>query len=385
MPVMPVPPTVALVAGETSGDLLGGRLLSGLRPRLPDARLHGIGGECMAEHGFVSDYPMETLSVRGLFEVLRHYREIKSVQNRLCDQLLSQRPDVFIGIDAPDFNFTVERRLKEAGVPTMHFIGPSIWAWRGGRIKKIIDAVSHMLVIFPFETEIYQAAHIPVTYVGHPLAEVLPLKPDMLAARQELGLPLDGTIVTILPGSRLSEINYNTAAFIGAAKLLHQRDPSIRFVVPMVGSRQRGAYIKQIIDAKLMDVPVLLIDGRSHVAMTAANTVLVASGTATLEVALLKKPMVIAYKQMRATWEIMRRMAYQPWIGLPNILAREFLVPEFIQDAATPQALADALWTQLHDDALVAKLERRFLDMHHLLLRDSASLCADAIMQVMGR
>jgi len=374
---------IALVAGETSGDLLGGRLLSGLRPLLPDAHLHGIGGERMAEHGFVSDYPMETLSVRGLFEVLRHYREIKSVQDRLSAQLLQERPSVFVGIDAPDFNFTVEQRLKESGIPTVHFIGPSIWAWRAGRIKKITQSVSHMLVIFPFEAEIYQAAHIPVTYVGHPLAEVLPLKPDMLAARQELGLPLDGTIVTILPGSRLSEINYNTAAFIGAAKLLVERDPNIRFVVPMAGSRQRSAYIKQIIASKLMDIPVLLIDGRSHTAITAANTVLVASGTATLEVALLKKPMVIAYKQMRATWEIMRRMGYQPWIGFPNILAREFLVPEFLQDAATPLALADALWAQLHDDGMVANLERRFLDMHHLLLRDSAHLCADAIMRVM--
>ncbi len=380
-----MPANVAIVAGETSGDLLASRLLSGLRPQLPDALIHGIGGSHMAQHGFVSDFPMETLSVRGLFEVLRHYREVKSVQTRLCTQLLSERPDVYIGVDAPDFNFTVERRLKESGIPTAHFIGPSIWAWRAGRIKKISESVSHMLVIFPFEAEIYQKARIPVTYVGHPLAEVLPLKPDVLAARQELGLPLDATVVTILPGSRLSEINYNTTAFIGAAKLLASRDPNIRFVVPMAGSRQRSAYIQQIIQSKLTDVPVLLIDGRSHIAITAANAVLVASGTATLEVALLKKPMVIAYKQMRATWEVMRRMGYQPWIGLPNILAREFLVPEFLQDAATPQALADALWEQLHDDQLVGRLENRFLAMHHELLRDSAALSAAAIMQLMHK
>lgn len=376
---------IALVAGETSGDLLASRLLSGLRPALPDAHMHGIGGAHMANYGFVSDYPMETLSVRGLFEVLMHYQEIKAVQTSLTQRLLAEPPDVFIGVDAPDFNFTVEQRLKAAGIPTVHFIGPSIWAWRGGRIKKIIDAVSHMLVIFPFEAEIYQAAKVPVTYVGHPLAEVLPIEPDMMAARQELGLPLDATVITIMPGSRLSEINFNTAAFIGAAKLLAQRDPSIRFIVPMVGSKQRNAYIAQIIQAKLVDVPVLLIDGRSHVAITAANSVLVASGTATLEVALLKRPMVIAYKQMWASWQIMRRMGYQPWIGLPNILAREFLVPEFLQDAATPLALADALWQQLHDDKLVTRLKQRFLDMHYSLLRDSAKESAQAILKIIHK
>ncbi len=378
-------PHIAMVAGESSGDLLASRMLSGLRESVPDARLHGIGGKHMAEYGFVSDFPMETLSVRGLFEVLRHYRAIKSVQTQLTTQLLADPPDVFVGVDAPDFNFTVERRLKAAGIPTVHFIGPSIWAWRKERIKKIIESVSHMLVIFPFEAEIYQAAGVPVTYVGHPLAEVLPLQPDRLAARQELGLPLDAPVVTIMPGSRLSEIHYNTAAFVGAAKLLLQRDPTLRFIVPMAGNKQRDAYIQEVIKAKLTDVPVLLIDGRSHAAITAANTVLVASGTATLEVALLKRPMVIAYKQMWATWQLMRRMGYQPWIGLPNILAREFLVPEFLQDDATPEALAGALWKQLHDDKLVARLQQRFLEMHHSLLRDSARESAQAIMQLIHR
>ena len=376
---------IAMVAGESSGDLLASRLLSGLRPQLPDAQMHGIGGKHMAQYGFVSDYPMETLSVRGLFEVLRHYRSIKAVQTGLTEQLLTERPDVFIGVDAPDFNFTVEQKLKQAGIPTVHFIGPSIWAWRRGRINKIIQSVSHMLVIFPFEQEIYQAANIPVTYVGHPLAELLPLQPDMHKARQELGLPLDATVVTIMPGSRMSEIHYHTEAFIGAAKLLLQRDPHIHFVVPMVGNAQRSAYIQRVVQAGLSDVPVLLIDGRSHSAITAANSVLVASGTATLEVALLKKPMVIAYKQMWATWQIMRRMGYQPWVGLPNILAREFLVPELLQDEATPEALADAIWQQLHDDILVSRLQQRFLEMHHSLLRDSAKESAQAILQIINK
>lgn len=376
---------IALVAGETSGDLLASRLLSGLRPQLPDARLHGIGGKHMAEYGFVSDYPMETLSVRGLFEVLRHFPKIKSVQTNLINQLLNERPNVFIGVDAPDFNFTVEQQLKAADIPTVHFIGPSIWAWRGGRIKKIAKSVSHMLVVFPFETEIYQAANIPVTYVGHPLAEVLPLEPDRFAARIELGLPQDATVVTIMPGSRLSEIHSHTAAFIGAAKLLHQRNPSLHFIVPMVGEKQRSAYIKEVLKAELENVPVLLIDGNAHTAITAANSVLVASGTATLEVALLKRPMVIAYKQNWATYQIGRHLVYLPWIGLPNILAREFLVPEFIQDAATPRALADAIWAQLHDDKLVTRLEQRFLDMHYSLLRDSAHESAEAVLQIMSK
>lgn len=378
-------PDIALVAGESSGDLLASRLLSGLRPAVPQAHIHGIGGKHMADYGFVSDYPMETLSVRGLFEVLLHYRDIKTVQTSLTDQLLRQRPDVYIGVDAPDFNFTVEQKLKAAGIPTVHFIGPSIWAWRGGRINKIIKSVSHMLVIFPFEAEIYQAAQIPVTYVGHPLAEILPLEPDTLKARQELGLPLDSTVVTIMPGSRLSEIHHHTEAFIGAAKILAQRDPSIRFVVPMVGDRQRNAYIQRVVETGLSDVPVLLIDGRSHTAITAANSVLVASGTATLEVALLKKPMVIAYKQMWATFQIMRRMAYQPWVGLPNILAREFLVPELLQDEATPESLAAAIWQQLHDEKLVVRLKQRFLEMHHSLLRDSAKESAQAIMNIINK
>ncbi len=376
---------IALVAGEISGDLLGGRLLSALRPQLPKVHMHGIGGQRMAEYGFVSDFPMETLSVRGLFEVLKHYRAIKAVQTQLVDQLLNEQPAVYIGIDAPDFNLPVEHQLKQAGIPTVHFVSPSIWAWRSGRIKKIAQAVSHMLVILPFEAELYRAANIPVTYVGHPLAEMLPLEPDMTAARQELGLPLDVPVVTIMPGSRISEIEMNTAAFMGAVKLLHERDPSIWFVVPMVGDKQRNAYLSEVVKARLQDVPVLLTDGHSHRAITAANSVLVASGTATLEVALLKKPMVIAYKLMWATWQIARRMVHLKWVGLPNLLAQELLVPEFLQDAATPEALADAVWQQLHDDQLVARLKQRFLDMHHSLLRDTASESAQVVMQMLKK
>ena len=376
--------TIAMVAGEASGDLLASRLLSGLRPQLPDARMHGIGGPKMAEYGFVSDWPMEKLSVMGLFEVLAHYREISGIRKQLTQSLLDEKPDVFIGVDAPDFNLDLEIRLKQAGIPTMHYISPSIWAWRGGRIKKIAQAVSHMLVVFPFEEAIYREAGIPVTYVGHPLAQVIPLEPDMAAARDELGIAQDATVITILPGSRMSEIRHNTEAFISAAKILCERDPQLQILVPMVGEKQRAAYIKLIVAAQLDNVPVLLINGRSHLAIAAANVVLVASGTATLEVALFKKPMVIAYKMMEATWQIQKRMGYQPWIGLPNILAKEFVVPEFLQAAATPEALANALWRQLTDLPLQDQLKQRFTDMHHALLRDTASISAQAVLDVIA-
>jgi lipid-A-disaccharide synthase len=242
-----------------------------------------------------------------------------------------------------------------------------------------------MLVVFPFEETIYRKAGIPVTYVGYPLAEVIAMQPDVGAARLALGLPRDGTVVAILPGSRMSELKYNAVAFIKAARELAKRDPAIRFVVPMAGERQRSYFNELIATAGLTDIPLEVIEGRSHTAIAAADAVLVASGTATLEVALFKKPMVIAYKMMRASWEVMRHMGYQPWIGLPNILAQEFVVPELLQDAATPQALADALWRQLDDEAHRAKLYQRFTDMHQTLLRDTAQESARAVLELIGR
>ncbi|MFZ6686336.1 lipid-A-disaccharide synthase [Undibacterium sp. SXout11W] len=376
---------IAMVAGETSGDMLAARLLSGLRPRLPDAHMHGIGGPHMAEYGFASDWPMDKLSVRGLFEVLVHYREISGIRKQLTQQLLIEKPDVFIGVDAPDFNLDMEVKLKQAGIPTMHYISPSIWAWRGGRIKKIAAAVSHMLVIFPFEEQIYKDAGIPATYVGHPLAQVIPLEIDTKAAREELGLDSRFKVVAILPGSRISEIKYNTEAFIRTAKILLERDPHLQIVVPMAGNKQRSYYIKLVVAAKLEGVPVLLVDGRSHTVIAAADAVLVASGTASLEVALFKKPMVIAYKMMEASWQILKHMGYQPWIGLPNILARDFVVPEFLQSAATPLAMADALWEQLNNDRLQSSLKERFTEMHHTLLRDTANISAQAVMDVIAQ
>jgi lipid-A-disaccharide synthase len=374
-----------MVAGESSGDLLASRLLSGLRPRLPQVHLHGIGGPLMAEHGFVSDWPMDKLTVRGLFEVIPRYREIKGIQDALRDRLLAERPAAFIGVDYPGFNLGLELQLREAGIPTMHYIGPQIWAWRGGRIKKIARAVSHMLVIFPFEEEIYRKAGVPVTYVGHPLAEVIPMTPDPLAARSALGLQAQPRVVAILPGSRMSELKYNTISFLGAARILAQREPGLQFIAPMAGERQRALFEQLVLQTGSSDLGIKVVSGRSHTVMEAADAVLVASGTASLEVALYKKPMVIAYKMMWASYAIMRHMNYQPWVGLPNILAREFLVPELLQDAATPQALADALWQQLDDHAHQQRLRQRFTDIHQALLRDSAHASAEAVCNLIER
>nr|WP_217916230.1 lipid-A-disaccharide synthase [Duganella sp. BJB1802] len=374
--------SVALVAGEPSGDLLAARLLSGLRPHLPDARFHGIGGEHMIAQGFESHWPMDKLTVRGLLAVIPRYREIKGIQNQLRDQLLAERPAAFIGADYPGFNLGLEEQLKAAGIPTIHYIGPQIWAWRGGRIKKIIRAVSHMLVVFPFEEEIYRQAGVPVSYVGHPLAELIPMAPDVAGARRALDMPEDANVVAIMPGSRMSEIKYNTVAFIGAARLLKQRDRTLRFVAPMAGERQRKYFLELVAQAGLQDVEVQLLDGQSHTAIAAADAVLVASGTASLEVALFKKPMVIAYRMAELEWQILRHFNYQPWIGLPNILAREFLVPELLQNAANPAALAEAMWKQLSDAPHRLRLVERFTDMHHSLLRNSAVESAAAVLKV---
>ena len=380
--------SLALVAGEVSGDMLAARLMAGLQPRLPGVAFSGIGGPRMHEQGLVSDVAMETLTVRGLLPVLLRYRELKGIQNTLRDRLLAERPAAFIGADYPGFNLGLEEQLRSAGIPTVHFVGPQIWAWRGGRIKKIQRAVSHMLLIFPFEEALYRAAGVPATYIGHPLAEQIPLQPDVAGARRSLGIPQDAKVVTVMPGSRMSEIKYLTEPYLRTVQLLARRDGSngaVRFIAPMAGERQK-AYFMQLRDqAGLRDVPLTLVDGQSHDCIAAADAVLAASGTATLEVALYKKPMVIAYKVLPAEWMIIRHMGYLPWIGLPNILAREFVVPEFLQHAATPEALADALWVQLTDENNRVRLQQRFLDMHHSLLRDSAGLSADAVLQVIGK
>lgn len=374
---------VAMVAGEVSGDILGGHLLSALRPQLPDTLIHGIGGQNMAHYGFVSNWPMEKLSVNGFFEVFAHFREIKGIRDALRDSLIAEKPGVFVGIDAPEFNLGLEVQLKKAGIPTVHFVGPSVWAWRKGRIKTIAKAVSRILVLFPFEVDIYEKAGIPVTHVGHPMVKGIPMQPDVAGARADLGLDPDKPVVAIMPGSRMSELKYNGDAFIGAARLLAQRDPAIQLVVPMAGERQQQAFAQKLAGAKMENVPLRVIQGQSHRVIEAADAVLVASGTATLEVALYKKPMVIGYRLMGATWEIAKRVVTPP-VGLPNILAGEMIVPEFYQNDATPEALADAVWKQLHDASLRKELAERFTLMHESLLKDTAALSAQAVLDVMN-
>lgn len=379
---MTQPRRFALVAGETSGDLLAGLLLGGMRQRWPDLQAAGIGGPRMAEQGFQAWWPSEKLAVRGYIEVLRHYREIVGIRDRLRERLLgADRPEVFIGVDAPDFNLDLEAALRAQGVPTVHFVCPSIWAWRPERIEKIRRSTDHVLCIFPFEPELLARHGIAATYVGHPLANVIPVQPDRAAARTRLGLPPDATVVAILPGSRASEVQYLARRFFDAAALMHRQRPCLRFVVPAVPAlRERIAAHARA--AGLGDA-LQMVEGQSHTVLAACDVTLIASGTATLEAALFKRPMVIAYNMNALSWQIMRRKQLQPWVGLPNILSGEFVVPELLQSAATPQALARETLAWLDAPEKMSSLERRFAALHQTLRRDTAQLATDAIEKVL--
>ena len=371
---------LAMVAGEASGDLLAGLLLGGLKRRWPALHAGGIGGPRMAEQGFQAWWPHHKLAVRGYVEVLRHYREIKGIRDALGDRLLAERPAAFVGVDAPDFNLGLEKRLKAAGLKTIHFVCPSIWAWRGGRAAKMAASCDHVLCLFPFEPELLRAHGVAATFVGHPLADAIPLDPPRAASRAALGLADSAQVVALLPGSRRSEIQYIAPAFLAAAALLHRQRPALRFVLPVApGLRE---LLQPLIAAHAPDVPIQLLDGQSHAALAACDVTLIASGTATLEAALFKKPMVIGYNMHALSWQMMKRMRYQPWVGLPNILSREFVVPELIQGDCNPPALASATLRWLDDPAASAAVARRFEDLHHQLKRDTARCATDAIAQV---
>ncbi len=371
-----------MAAGEPSGDLLAASLLGGLRTHLPDnTQYYGIGGPRMAAEGFDAHWPMEKLAVRGYVEALKHIPEILRIRSGLRHQLLTEPPDLFIGVDAPDFNFSLEHKLRDAGIPTMHFVCPSIWAWRGGRIKKIAKAVDHMLCVFPFETALLEKAGVAATYVGHPLADEIPLVPDTAGARAALGLPPDGPLIAVLPGSRRSEIELIGPTFFAAMALMQQREPALRFVVPAATPALRA--LLQPMAAQYPQLAVTLVEGHAQRAMTAADAILVKSGTVTLEAALLKKPMVISYKVPWLTGQIMRRQGYLPYVGLPNILAGRFVVPELLQHFATPEALADATLTQLNDEANRRALTEIFTEMHLALRRNTAQCAAEAVVRVL--
>lgn len=367
---------MAMVAGEASGDLLAALLIGGLRRRWPDLALSGIGGPQMARAGFENWWPSDRLAVRGYVEVLRHYRGISAIREQLARRLIAQPPGLFIGVDAPDFNLGLAQRLRAAGIPTVHFVCPSIWAWRGGRVRQLARSADHVLCLFPFEPELLRAHGVQATYVGHPLADVIPLNPPRAAAREALGLPEQAQVIALLPGSRRSEIETIAPGMLDAAVRMRARRPGLRFVLPVAPG------LRALVEPMARGLPpeiLRLVDGRSHEALAACDLALVASGTATLEAALFKRPMVIVYRMHPLSWQLMKRMAYLPWVGLPNILCRDFVVPELIQDAFTPRALADAACDRLDDVEGAQAVNRRFTELHHLLRQDTAVRATDAI------
>lgn len=374
-------PRLAMVAGETSGDLLAGLLLSGLKQRWPALVSHGIGGPKMAAQGFEAWWPHHKLAVRGYVEVLRHYREIVGIREQLAQRLLADPPSVFIGVDAPDFNLALEARLKASGIKTVHFVSPSIWAWRGKRIHKIHESVDHMLCLFPFEPELYERVGIAATYVGHPLADAFPMAPPRAASRAALGLGEHEAVVAVLPGSRRSEIQYIAPVFLQTVALLARQRPELRFVLPVVPGLR--SLVEPMVAQYCPGAPLTLLDGRSHEVLAACDVTLIASGTATLEAALFKCPMVIAYRMNGLSWQLMKRMRYQPWVGLPNILARDFVVPERLQGEANPTQLASDVLAWLDQPARAEAARQRFVELHHLLRRDTARCASDAIAQVL--
>ena len=374
---------VGMVAAEASGDLLAAHLIAALKVRRPELRFSGIGGPKMIAEGFESYVPMDKLGVRGYAEVLRHYREIMGIRRKLADRLLAERPAVFIGVDSSDFNLDLERKLKEAGIPAIQYVSPSIWAWRGWRTRRIVRSVTHLLAIFPFEPALYAKEGLPVTYVGHPLADVIPLEPDKAKARTDLRVPAGSKVVALLPGSRRSELHYMADLFVLTARRLLQDLPNAHFVVPTASRTTREMFEAALWRHEARDLPLTLLFGHSHEALAAADIALVASGTATLETALFKTPMVIAYKQSPVTWALMKRMLYLPYIGLPNILAGgEQLVPEFVQEKATPGALAEALLGLLRDAGAQRKQIEKFHEIHALLRQDTAHKAAEAVLAV---
>ena len=376
---------IGIVAGEASGDLLGHHLMEALQQVRPDVEFIGIGGPRMQSAGLQVLFPMEKLAVMGYVEVLRHYREIVGIRSNLRAYFLNHRPALFIGIDAPDFNLDLELTLKRQGIATIHYVSPSIWAWRGERITKIKRAVSHILALFPHEPKIYQAAGVPVSYVGHPLADLLPEQPNRTEVREQMHLPLNIKVFALLPGSRRSEVNNLAKTYIETAKLILQQLPDARFLIPLVSRETRTIFEQALYDCDAQTLPMSLLFGHAQEAMTAADIVLVASGTATLECALLKRPMVITYRLPALTWWLMKRKSYLPYFCLPNILCERFVVPELIQHDATPENLSQALLNLLNDKQAVEQIEQTFTQLHHTLRQNTAQKAAAAVLQYLPK
>ena len=373
------------MAGEASGDLLASHLIAALKKRLPGAVFFGIGGPKMQALGFEAWWPMEKLSVMGYWDALKHYREIAGIRRQLKKRLLDLRPDVFIGVDAPDFNLGLEADLKSAGIRTIHYVSPSIWAWRGGRIKKIARAVNRVLALFPMEPPLYEKERIPVSYVGHPLADIIPLQTSKHAVREKLSLPQDCPIFALLPGSRQGELAMMADTFVQTAKAIRERFlPDALFVVPLTTRETRLQFETAIFRQQAGDVPFRLLFGHAQDALGAADVSLVASGTATLEAALIKRPMVITYKIAPFSYWIMKRLAYLPYVGLPNVLAGRFVVPEILQDEATPDNLAEALVKLYEDKENAEAIEDAFTEIHLKLRQNTAEKAAQAVIECLN-
>jgi lipid-A-disaccharide synthase len=369
-------PSLAMVAGEASGDLLASLVLRSLRVS-GDYQAAGIGGAHMAAQGFTAWWPSEKLSVRGYAEVLRHLPSILRIRRSLKARLIAHKPKVFMGIDAPDFNLGLEAELKAAGIPTVHFVSPSIWAWRRERLNKIKHSVAHMLCVFPFEPALYEGSGVKATFVGHPLADVIPMQPDRDAARSKLGLKRGVSIIALLPGSREAEIRYLLPVFLKSAHIMLASNTLLQYVLPIAHEGLR-AQVNEML-AKYPQLPIKVIAGNSHLALEACDVTMVASGTATLEAALYKRPMVVAYRMPAVSWWLLKGKNYLPYISLPNILCNEALVPELVQHACTPEALAKATLAQLADDAKRTRITARFTALHETLKQDCAQQVANVL------
>ncbi len=372
---------IAMVAGEASGDLLGSYLMKAIKQARPGVRFIGIGGPKMQSEGMEILFPMEKLAVNGYVEVLKHLFEILGIRSKLRATLSSDKPDLFIGVDAPDFNLGLEIALKRRGIPVVHYVSPSIWAWRGKRIHKIKRAVNRILALFPFEAPLYERAGVPVTYVGHPLADMFPVNPDRQAMREQMRIMEGETVFAFLPGSRQGEVRRLAHTYIETARLILEKMPKARFLVPLATRETRTIFEEEQWRMEAQQLPMSLLFGHAHDAMLAADCALVASGTATLEAALLQCPMVITYKVPGLTYWMMKRKAYLRYVGLPNILAGKFVVPELLQDDATPENLAQALVNLASNKQAVADLRNTFAAMHTMLRQDTANKAAQAVLQ----
>ena len=374
---------IGILAGEASGDLLGAGLIKAIKSHYPDASFEGIGGPKMIEQGCNSLFPMERLSVMGLIEPLGRFRELLNIRKQLIQRFKNNPPDVFVGIDAPDFNFGVEKALKQASIKTVHYVSPSIWAWREYRVKKIVRSTDLMLTLFPFEEDFYKKHNIPVSFVGHPSADTIPLVPDTKSARRLLNLPLEGEVVAILPGSRVKELHYMVDDFILGANLLYQKRPSVRFVAPMANKKIRGLFEQAIARHKL-ELPITIIDGNSHSVMEAADIILLASGTAALEAMLLKKPMVACYRVSAITAMIVRlfNLIKVKNFTLPNLLSGEVLIKELIQEKVTPEAIEENLLNLYDNPEKTQYVKEKFTEIHHTLKQNASEKAAQAILDL---